>query len=64
MAENLKPPHAGNNEIVEGFSPRDAEFVKALREVLSTPSQEGGKTSRRVFIAFQVYHENDKPRID
>ena len=45
------------------LSQRDQEFVKILRETLAAPSQRGGRTSRRVFVAFQVYHENDRPLI-
>ncbi|ESA36571.1 hypothetical protein N836_07290 [Leptolyngbya sp. Heron Island J] len=43
---------------------KDDEFVVALKELLSTPAQEGGITTRRLFAAMQVYHENDKPKLD
>ena len=54
--KEVKIPDA---EIITSGSNRDAEFVKALKEMLSIPGQKGGKTSRRVLMAFQVYHEDD-----
>lgn len=60
------PDNDGKPRIVtdaddKNFSPRDAQFVNVLRELMNTPAQAGGKTSRRVLMAFQVYHENDFP---
>lgn len=62
------PPSQSTDDVLSNsdepeLSTRDQEFVKILRETLAAPSQPGGKTSRRVFVAFQVYHENDRPLI-
>ena len=39
----------------------DVNLVAALKELLQTPAQKGGRTTRNVLVASMVYHEDDFP---